>query len=603
MPVFPALIAILVTLPLRSGAEPMHGLSLHGELKYGADFTHFEYVNPDAPKGGELRLGDEGTFDSLNPFILKGMPAAGLVAYLYDPLLQGTADEASTAYGRLAKSVEVADDYSWAIFTLREGARWHDGEPITAADLIFTVATIKTKGHPGMRSYYAAIDSVVALDVRRVKFFYGGELNREMPFITGQLKVLPKHYWEDRDFEETTLEPPLASGPYRVTELEPGRFITYERVGDYWGRDLPVNRGRFNFDRIRREYYRDATVLIEALKAGETDFRQENSSKHWATSYDIPAVEHGRLLREEIPHQHPTGMQAFWFNTRRSKFADRTVRQALAYAFDFEWTNANLFYGQYTRTKSFFSNSDLAAAGLPEGRELEILDGYRDRIPVEVFTTAYEPPLTDGSGQLRQGLRTARNLLVEAGWTIQDNALVHAESGERMQIEFLLNSASWERIAAPLISNLERLGITARARTVDGSQYANRVQEFDYDVIIDTQGQSTSPGNEQTNYWHSSTAEVPGSRNRAGIVDPVVDDLIDRLIQAPSRAELVALTRALDRVLLWGHYVIPNWHINYLRTLRWDKFGKPAVAPPYPRRFLTTWWYDAERAAVLDSSE
>ena len=597
-------LACLLVLPQLTRAESytVHGLSLHGELKYGPEFKHFDYVNPVAPKGGEIRLGDEGTFDSLNPFILKGDPAARL-HYLYDSLLGKSNDEAFSSYGRLAESIEVASDFSWAIFTLREGARWHDGVAILPEDVIFTVATLKTQGHPFYRNYYAAVDTALKVGERRVKLIFSGDLNREMPYIAGQMQILPKHYWEDRDFEETTLEPPLSSGPYRVSALEPGRFVTFEQVGDYWGRDLPVNRGRFNFDRIHIDYYRDSTVLIEALKAGDNDFRQENTSKYWATAYDIPAVADGRLIKEAIPHERPTGMQAFWFNTRRSKFADRRVRQALAYAFDFEWTNAKLFYGQYTRTKSFFSNSELASSGLASGRELEILEAYRDRVPEEVFTTAYEPPITDGSGQIRQNLRAARTLLRAAGWNVVENALVHGETGERMEIEFLLRSPAFERIVSPIARNLERLGITAAIRTVDEAQFVNRADEFDYDIVTGRQGQSLSPGNEQTNLWHSSTAAEPGSRNRAGIADPVVDELVQRLIQAPDREELVALTRALDRVLLWGHYIIPNWHINYLRTLRWDKFGKPDVSPPYPSRFLTTWWYDAVKAAALNPTD
>jgi microcin C transport system substrate-binding protein len=598
-------LALLIALPPLSRAENYrgHGLSLHGELKYGPGFEYFDYVNPLAPKGGEIRLGEEGTFDSLNPFILKGIAPAALRFYVYDSLLEGSDDEAFSSYGRLAESVEVASDYSWAIFTLRQEARWHDGVPITSADVLFTVDKFKTEAHPGLRGYYAAIERAEAVDERRVKLIFSGDLNRELPFIAGQIQVLPKHYWESRDFARTTLEPPLGSGPYRVAALEPGRFITFERVDDYWGRDLPVNRGRFNFERVHYDYYRDTTVLIEALKAGENDFRQENSSKHWASSYDIPAVADGRLIKEAIYHRRPTGMQAFWFNTRRGKFADRQVRQALAYAFDFEWTNTNLFYGQYTRTRSFFSNSELASTGLPGGRELEILEAYRERVPEEVFTTPYAPPVTDGSGQIRQNLRTARNLLKAAGWNVVDNALIHGQTGERMEIEFLLGSASFERVVAPIARNLERLGVTSNIRTVDDAQYVNRMSEFDYDVVVGSQGQSMSPGNEQTNYWHSTTAAEPGSRNRAGIADPVVDELIERLIKAPDREELVALTRALDRVLLWGHYVIPNWHINYLRTLRWDKFGKPDESPPYPSLYLTTWWYDAEKAANLNPAD
>ncbi len=592
-----------LTTPLTAANYTGHGMSLYGQPKYGPDFTHFEYTRPDAPKGGEIRLGREGTFDSLNPFILKGISPPWQSSLLYDTLLEHAEDEVFSEYGLLAASIEVPEDHSWVKFKLRPEARWHDGQPITPEDVIFSLETFKTKGHPRMRSYFASIEKAEKLGQHQVKFTFSGEVNKELPLIAGQFSVIPKHYWEGRDFEQTTLEPPPGSGPYRIAALEPGRFITYERVADYWGRDLPVNQGRYNFDRIHFDFYRDATVLVEALKAGELDFRQENISKNWATAYNIPAVAQGRLVKELIPHQRPTGMQAFWFNTRRSKFADPRVRQALAYAFDFEWTNANLFYGQYTRTRSFFSNSELASSGRPEGRELEILEGYRGRVPEEVFTRVYEPPGTDGSGRIRQNLRTAKKLLDEAGWKIVDTQLKHQGTGAVMEIEFLLSSASFERVVAPMIGNLERLGIAATSRTVDRAQYQNRIQEFDYDVVVGSQGQSQSPGNEQRSYWNSAAADQPGSRNRAGIKDPVVDGLIDRVIQAPSRAELVAATRALDRVLLWGHYVIPHWHFNAFRTLRWNRFGKPEKSAPFAGNFLLTWWYDADKAARLQQGE
>lgn len=599
-------IAALTALPLQAENYIGHGISLYNELKYGPDFTHFEYANPDAPKGGSLLIGSIGTFDSLNPYILKGATPPRMAALLYDTLTEHADDEIFSEYGRLAERIEVPADNSWVLYTLRKEARWHDGQPITPEDVIFTLEMLKTKGHPFYSSYYASIESVEKVGARQVKFILGAETNKELPLITGQLSILPKHYWQGRDFSETTLEPPLGSGPYKFAAVEAGRSVTYERVDDYWGRDLPVNKGRFNFDRIQFDYYRDQTVAIEALKAGEFDYRRENSSKDWATSYDVAAVSEGKLVKDPLPHRRSTGMQAFVFNTRRDKFADRRVRQALGYAFDFEWTNKNLFYGLYERTESYFSNSELASTGLPTGRELEILEAYRGRIPDEVFTTVYAPPSTDGSGQIRANLRAATKLLGEAGWNIVDGVLTHGETGTVMEIEFLLYTASWERIVAPMVSNLERLGVKASIRTVDQTQYQNRAQEFDYDLIVGGQGQSHSPGNEQRNYWTSAVADQPGSGNEAGIKDPVVDELVDRLIQAPDRAELVAVTKALDRVLLWGHYIVPHWYSDKFRVVHWDKFGKPAMSAPYTGDYFVmpyTWWYDEKKAARLEQND
>ncbi|MFT5375680.1 MAG: microcin C transport system substrate-binding protein [Candidatus Latescibacterota bacterium] len=494
--------------------------------------------------------------------------------------------------------MEVPADLSWAIYALNPRARWHDGQPVTPEDVVFSFELLMSKGHPGLRGYYASVTKAEKVGEHKVKFTFDGETNRELPAIVGQLPILPKHYWQDRNFEETTLEPPLGSGPYKVVAVEAGRFITYERVEDYWGRELPVNKGRYNFDRVHFDFYRDQTVAIEALKAGEFDYRSENSSKDWATAYSVPALEEGRLIKEHINHRRATGMQAFWLNTRRPQFADKRVRQALAYAFDFEWTNKNLFYDLYARSESYFSNSELASNGLPQGRELAILEMYRGRVPNEVFTQAYQPPTTDGSGNIRANLRTAKKLLDEAGWKVVDGALKNEKTGAAMDLEILFNRASWERIAAPMVANLQRLGIEATIRIVDRSQYQNRVQDFDYDLIMAVQGQSHSPGNEQSNYWTSASAVEKGSRNFAGVKDPVVDELVEKIIAASDRAELVATTRALDRVLLWGHYTIPNWYSKSFRVISWDKFGKPAQSAPYTGDYFVlplTWWYDAER--------
>ena len=583
------------------GLAGAHALSMFGDVKYGPEFEHFGYADPDAATGGGIRLAALGTFDSLNPFILKGNAAAGL-GLIHDNLLTGSLDEPFTEYGLLVESIDMPADRSWVEFTLREEARWHDGRPVTVDDVIWTTETLKTKGHPFYRHYYADIAGVSQAGPRTVRFTFGDAVNRELPLIVGQIDVLPKHWWEGRDFESTTLEPPLGSGPYRIAAVEPGRSITFERVPDYWGRDLAVNRGRNNIGVIRYDYYRDATVAVEAFKAGEFDFRSENNSKEWGTAYDLPDVESGRMIKALIHHELPTGMQAFWFNTRRAKFADRRVRHALAHTFDFEWSNANLFYGQYTRTKSFFSNTELASSGFPRGRELEILEPWRDRVPAEVFASAYEPPSTDGSGSIRRNLRTARKMLREAGWVVRDGVLTHAETGEAMEIEFLLVAPAFERIVGPVVQNMKRLGIAARIRLVDPAQYQNRVNEFDFDIVVSTRGQSLSPGNEQRNYWTTASADVPGSGNLAAVRDPVVDELVDLLIQAPDRDTLVATTRALDRVLLWGHYVIPQWHIRSFRLVYWNRFGRPAIRPKYGLGFPATWWVDAEKAAGLEAT-
>lgn len=583
--------------PARSA--PVHAIAMHGEPKYGPDFRHFDYVNPDAPKGGELRLGEDGTFDSFNPYIAKGTPAAGAGAAI-ETLMTSSADEPFTEYGLIAETIETPPDRSWVIFTLRPEARWHDGEPITADDVIFSLETLKTKGHPFYRFYYQSIVEAEKLGELEVKFTFAEGDNRELPLIAGQLPILPQHYWESREFNRTTLEPPLGSGPYRVAAFEPGRFVTIERVEDYWGKDLPVNRGQDNFDVIRTDYYRDDTIIREALKAGNIDYRLENQAKAWALDFDTPAVASGLLQKTEFEHERPTGMQGFVMNSRRELFSDPRVRHALAYAFDFEWTNRALFFGQYARTESYFSNSELASEGLPGPEELEILEPYRERLPPEVFTEVYHPPSTDGSGWPRDNLRRAFELFEEAGWVVRDMRLVDAESGRPMSFEILLVSPAFERIVLPFVRNLKRLGIDARVRLVDQSQYINRLRGFDFDMIVSVWGQSDSPGNEQRDFWGSDAAKQPGSRNYAGVSDPVVDELIDLVIAAPDRESLVTRTRALDRVLLWHHYVIPNWHSRVDRIIYWDKFEQPKVTPKNGTS-TSYWWYVPEKAAAVRS--
>ncbi|KAB7628478.1 ABC transporter substrate-binding protein [Alkalilimnicola sp. S0819] len=562
---------------------------MYGEPKYGPDFSHFDYANPDAPKGGRLRLSALGSFDSLNPFILKGQGATGL-GMIYDTLTVSSADEPFTQYGLLAERIEVPEDRSWVRFTLREQARFHDGEPVTVEDVIYSFNLLREKGHPQYRLYWASVSAVERSGPRSVTFRFEGGQNREMPLIVGSLPVLPRHYWEARDFAQTTLEPPLGSGPYRIESVEPGRRIVYRRVADYWGAELAVNRGRHNFDRIRYAYYRDASVALEAFKGGAFDVRLENIAKNWATAYDVPAAQEGRLKKLETRHSLPAGMQGFFYNTRRPVFQDRTVRRALSYAFDFQWTNKTLFYGAYQRTESFFANSELAAREPISEAERELLAPYREQLPEEVFTQVYQAPSTDGVGLPRRNLRIAARLLDEAGWELREGRRVHGETGRVLRFEILLYNPSFERVVLPFMQNLERLGVEASVRTVDATQYVERMKQFDFDLTVAVIGQSLSPGNEQRQYWGSAAADTPGSRNYAGISDPVVDALIDSLIAAPDREALIHRTRALDRVLLFGHYVIPHYYTDRFRLAYWDRFGRPERMPEYGLPLESTWW-------------
>jgi microcin C transport system substrate-binding protein len=571
-------------------AVATYGLSLFGDLKYGPGFTHFDYVNPEAPKGGAMRLSAIGTFDTLNPFVIKGVPAAG-IRQIFDTLSTASEDEPATEYGLVAQSIEKAPDKLSVLYTLRLEAKFHDGSPITPDDVVWTFETLRAKGQPMYRSYYGDVAKVEKEGERGVRFTFKTTQNRELPQIIGQMPVLSKKYWSGRDFEKTTLDPPLGSGPYKIEKLEPGRSITYRRVSDYWAANLPVDKGRFNVDTIRYDYYRDATVALEAFKAGQYDLRLENSSKDWATGYDSPALRAGLIKKEAIPNQLPSGMQGFGYNLRRPIFQDPRVREALAYAFDFEWSNKNLFYGAYTRTRSYFDNSELAATGVPKGEELKILEPFRGQIPEAVFTTEYDPPKYDGSGNIREGLRKALKLLKEAGWSFKGEKLVNDKTGQPFEFEFLLDNPQFERIVLPFANNLKRMGITARVRTVDTAQYQRRMEIFDYDMTVVLFGESLSPGNEQREYFGSKAADQQGSGNLLGVNSKVVDQLIEELIQAPDRASLVAQTRAYDRVLQYGYYVIPNYHLSAFRVAYWNKFRRPATSPKYALG-LDTWWVD-----------
>ncbi|WP_397378185.1 extracellular solute-binding protein [Pseudomonas sp.] len=569
-------------------AAPQHAQTLYGEApKYPANFKHFEYVNPEAPKGGTLRQAGFGSFDSLNPFINKGVAAAD-IRMIYDTLTRKSLDEPFTVYGLLAAKIETAPDNAWVRFYLRPEARFHDGQPVTAEDVKFTVDTLMSKGAPMYRGYYADVDRVEVEDPLRVRFVFKQAGNRELPLIVGQLPVLPKDWWAERDFSKGNLDVPLGSGPYKVANVQAGRSIRYERVTDWWGKDLPVNRGFYNFDTLQIDYYRDNTVALEALKAGQFDYWLEISAKNWATAYNNPAVANGQLIKEEIANHNPTGMQGFIFNTRRPLFADRRVREALGLLFDFEWANRQLFIGAYTRTRSYFDNSELASIGLPSAAELKLLEPLRAQIPPRVFTDEYQPSATDGSGIIREQQRRAYQLLQEAGWRVKGDKMLDS-TGKPVSFEFLLAQTEFERILLPFKRNLADLGIELVIRRVDVSQYINRLRSRDFDLMVGGFVQSNSPGNEQREYWHSSSADNPGSRNYIGLKDPAVDSLVEGLINADSRDSLITHTRALDRVLLWGHYVVPNWHIKTWRVAYWNRFEHPKISPKYDIG-LHTWW-------------
>ena len=570
-------------------AAPQHALTLYGEKpKYPADFSQFDYANPDAPKGGMLRQAGFGSFDTLNPFINKGVSADD-ISLVYDTLTTNSLDEPFTVYGLLAEKIEKGPNNEWVRFYLRPEARFHDGEPVEAEDVVFSFETLISKGAPHYRGYYADVEKAVVESPRRVRFDFKHAGNRELPLILGQLPVLPKHWWADRDFTSGSMEIPLGSGPYQVEKVEAGRSVRYARVEDYWGKNLAVNKGFYNFDHVHFDYYRDNTVALQAFKAGHFDYWLETSAKNWATAYDIPAVKDGRIVKEEIDNHNPQGMQGFIFNTRRNRLQDVRVREALALLFDFEWTNRQLFNGAYTRTTSYFDNSELASSGLPSEQELKVLEPLRGQIPDAVFEKTFELPQTKADGIIREQQRRAYELLTAAGWKIENDRMVDA-NGKPVKLEFLLVQADFERVLLPYKRNLAGLGIELEIRRVDVSQYINRLRSRDYDMIVSGFGQSSSPGNEQREYWHSASADNPGSRNFIGLKDPSIDTLVEKLINADSREELITRTRALDRTLLWGHYVIPNWHIKTWRVAYWNHLAHPSITPDSDVG-LMTWWH------------
>jgi microcin C transport system substrate-binding protein len=582
------------------------GLSLYGDLKYKPDFKHFDYVNVNAPKGGVVRLTAQGTFDNFNPVVadMKGSMAAGVDGLVFESLTTSAFDEVASAYGLLAESVSYPEDYSSVTYRLRPQAKWHDGRPVTVEDVIFSFNAYKQHS-PRFSLYYQHVTKIEKTGERDVTFTFDAPGNREMPQIAGEVMVLPKHWFEGtdssgkrRDVGTQSLEAPLGSGPYRIKEgFVPGHTIAFERVKDHWGKDLPVNIGRNNFDEVRFEYFRDATITLEAFKADQFDMRFENVARYWATAYDFPAVTEKRVVKEEFPIRSSGVMQAFVLNTRRAKFGDPRVRRAFNLALDFEEMNKQFFFGQYTRIDSYFYGTELASSGLPTGLELEILETVRDEVPKEVFTTEYKNPVNGNPEAIRNNLREATRLLREAGWEIKNQKLANAKTGEPMEAEFLLDEPIFERFVLFYKPSLERLGIGVTIRTVDDSQYENRTRAFDFDIIVNSWPQTLSPGNEQRGDWGSRAADRPGSRNLIGINSPAVDKLIDRLVFAKKREELVAATRALDRVLMMNHYVVPQWTYRKVRTARWDRFSHPEKMPEYgAAAFPTIWWWDEAKA-------
>lgn len=583
--------------------ETRHATSLIGTPKYPADFKHFDYVNPDAPRGGSARLTATGTFDSFNFIPYKGNKAAGL-GLIYDQLMVASLDEPSTDYVQIAESVTYPPDFSTVTYKLRPEARWHDGKPITPEDVIFSLNVLK-QYNPQQAFYYKNVTEAKKTGDRDVTFYFDEKNNRELPQIVGQLVVLPKHFYENeggaaRDPSKTWLDVPLGGGAYKIKTFEAGRFIVYERVKDYWGDKLPVNVGQNNIDEIRYDYFGDRQVAFEAFKAGQIDYFVETSAKSWATAYNFPALMAGKVVKNgDIRLKNPEPMQAFVLNTRRPQFADPRVRQAFNLAFNFEWMNQNLFYGQYTRTTSFFENTELAARGLPQGKELEILEPLRAQVPPEVFTTEYKNPVNDASSIIdRKNWREATKLMSEAGWEVKNGVLVN-KAGEQFMADFLLVQPDFVRIVEPYKQALERLGVKVTVRVIDAAQYQARVDEFDFDIITGGFQQSESPGNEQREYWGSAAADHPGSQNRIGIKNPAVDKLIDRIIFSKDREELVAACRALDRVLLWNHYVVPQFFSPNERIAYWDKYSYPATLPSRSVGFPNVWWYDKDKAAKL----
>jgi len=606
-PVLLLLICLGLSFPSFAAISESHGYAQFGTLKYPENFTHFDWVNPDAPKGGRLKLMASGSFDTLNPYTFKGtspIATPGFFQYgvselnetlmagggLYDP----SGDEPASVYGLIAETIEYSDDQSWVVFNLRDSARFHDGHAITAYDVAFSYRLLIRDGHPRYRTDLQGVRRVDILNRHKIRFVFDKPDNTQLIMRLGELPVLPQHYWKDRDFRATTFEPPLGSGPYRISDVHPGRRIQFERVKNWWGANLAVNRGKYNFDRVEVEFYRDSTVAFEAFKVGEFDFYIEHQAKNWANGYQFPALARGEVVRAEIPHQIPTQTQALFMNSRRPLFADIRVRQALGMLLDFEWTNRALFYGAYQRSESYYPNSDFAATGRPEGGEWLLLSPFRDQLPAALFTAPFELPRTEGRGIPRDTLREALTLLKDAGWKLKPEGL-RDRNGRALQFEILLVNPRLERILQPYTGNLARIGIQAHLRTVDAAQYKQRLDQYDYDMILGTLGQSLSPGLEQWLYFHSSQVNIKGGRNYAGVTNLVIDQLLEKLIAARTREEQISAARAIDRVLLWNHYSIPNWFISNHRLAYRNRFAH-VTTPPYTLGLRAWWLKDLEKA-------
>ena len=601
-----------IAIPAAAEDEWRTTSSLVGESKYGSDFKHYDYVNPSAPKGGTINSISTGTFDSFNPYIVRGAAAAGLAVQgfggglLYDTLMEQATDEPSTSHPLIAEAFKYPDDYSSAVYRLDPRARWHDGKPITAEDVVWSFNVLKANS-PAYNRYFANVTEAVAISDREVEFRFNQKGNRELPHVIGDLAILPKHWWEGtdasgkkRDITQPTLEPPLGSGPYRIERFKPGSEIVWKRVEDYWAADLPTNLGRNNFDQRLYVYIQDDNAEWQAFtKGGYEDVRPEASSRRWATAYEFPAIKAGDVVKKEFPTASGEPMQGFVMNLRRPQFQDRRIRQALTYALDFESMNRKLFFGFNTRTNSYFENSELASTGLPTGKELEILEKYRDKLPPQLFTEEYKLPVYDNPQAERKYLRQVVQLFAEAGWKIQNGRMANEKTGAQFKVEILGNNPTDEVISNSYIETLRKIGIDASLRIVDPSQYINRIRNFDFDMVTSSLAQSQSPGNEQRDFWSSKAADAPGSRNLMGIKDPVIDELTERVIFATDRDDLVAATRALDRVLLWNFYVVPQWHRSVLWLAYWNKFGMPEKQPAYIGADIDSWWIDPEKEKAL----
>lgn len=577
-----------------------HAIAMHGDIKYPQKFDHFDYTDPSAIKFGRIKLASQGTFNSLNPFIAKGA-AADHLSLIYDTLTVPSLDEPFTQYGLIAETIIWPNDRSYVEYKLNPNASFSDGKPVTSKDIQFTFNLLMEKGAPGYRTQYAGVKSVKILSKHRVRFIFHNTDNAELALVVGQLPVLPSHLIKPEEFERSSLAIPIGSGPYKITHVDTGKRVSFTLNENYWAKNINVNKGRYNFKTIDIDYYRDSTVMLEALKSGEYDFRYENVSKLWATAYNGNALSSGRLIRKNIPHKNPTGMQAFILNQRNPLFQDIRVRKAFNLAFDFEWTNQQLFYGAYKRADSYFSNSEMAATGLPSDAELALLLPLKDQIPKSVFSEAFTLEKTDGSGRNRQQLKKAQALLKEAGWQVKNNVLMNKNNDEFI-IKFLIFDPAWERIVNPYIKNLKRLGIKASIKKVEISQYINLLRDFNYDIITTSYGQSLSPGIEQKQFWGSSTADIKASRNYIGIKNSAVDTLVQHVIRAKSREELITATQALDRVLLNHWFVVPQWYIDSHRVAYWDKFSQPENSPPFDNQFrdtLFTWWIDENKLTKL----